>query len=43
MQLFAHRGVSDLALENSMAAFKLALLQHCDGIELDVRLGGGNA
>mgnify|MGYP006099433069 CR=1 FL=1 len=41
MQLFAHRGVSDLAPENSMAAFELALLQQCDGIELDVRLMSG--
>jgi glycerophosphoryl diester phosphodiesterase len=41
MQLFAHRGVSDLAPENSMAAFELALDQQCDGIELDVRLMSG--
>jgi len=41
MQLFAHRGVSDLAPENSMAAFELALLQQSDGIELDVRLMSG--
>ena len=41
MQLFAHRGVSDLAPENSMAAFELALEQQCDGIELDVRLMSG--
>ena len=41
MQLFAHRGVSDLAPENSMAAFQLALDQQCDGIELDVRLMSG--
>lgn len=41
MQLFAHRGVSDLAPENSMAAFSLALLHQCDGIELDVRLMSG--
>ena len=41
MQLFAHRGASDLAPENSMAAFELALIQQCDGIELDVRLMSG--
>jgi glycerophosphoryl diester phosphodiesterase len=41
MQLFAHRGASDLAPENSMAAFELALSQQCDGIELDVRLMSG--
>lgn len=41
MQLFAHRGASDLAPENSMAAFQLALDQQCDGIELDVRLMSG--
>ena len=41
MQLFAHRGVSDLAPENSVEAFSLALDQQCDGIELDVRLMSG--
>jgi len=41
MQLFAHRGASDLAPENSIAAFQLALDQRCDGIELDVRLMSG--
>ncbi|MDB4001364.1 glycerophosphodiester phosphodiesterase family protein [Oceanospirillaceae bacterium] len=41
MQLFAHRGTSDLAPENTMEAFKLALHQQCDGIELDVRLMSG--
>ncbi|MBT3436054.1 MAG: glycerophosphodiester phosphodiesterase [Oceanospirillaceae bacterium] len=41
MQLFAHRGISDLAPENSMAAFELALAQGADGIELDVRLMSG--
>ena len=38
MQLFAHRGVSDLAPENTMQAFALALEQKACGIELDVRL-----
>ncbi len=41
MQLFAHRGISDLAPENSMAAFELALAYGADGIELDVRLMSG--
>ena len=41
MQLFAHRGASDLAPENSIEAFQLALDQQCDGIELDVRLMSG--
>ncbi|HCH31323.1 MAG TPA: glycerophosphodiester phosphodiesterase [Oceanospirillaceae bacterium] len=41
MQLFAHRGSSDLAPENSMAAFELALASAADGIELDVRLMSG--
>ncbi len=41
MQLFAHRGISDLAPENSVEAFSLALDQQCDGIELDVRLMSG--
>jgi len=41
MQLFAHRGISDLAPENSMASFELALAHCADGIELDVRLMSG--
>ena len=43
MQLFAHRGSSDLAPENSIRAFQLALDQRCEGIELDVRLMSGQA
>ena len=39
MQLFAHRGISNLAPENTMEAFKLALHQQCDGIELDASDG----
>ena len=38
MQLYAHRGVSALAPENSVQAFQLALAEQADGIELDVRL-----
>ncbi len=37
MQLFAHRGVSALAPENSSRAFEMALTAQADGIELDVR------
>ena len=36
--IFAHRGASGSAPENTMAAFQLALQQHADGIELDVHL-----
>ena len=34
--VIAHRGVSGRALENSLAAFALAVAEGCDGIELDV-------
>ncbi|MES2305911.1 MAG: glycerophosphodiester phosphodiesterase [Gemmatimonadota bacterium] len=34
--VIAHRGVSGRALENSVAAFELAVAERCDGIELDV-------
>lgn len=36
--LFAHRGASAHAPENTIAAFELALAQQADGIELDVKL-----
>lgn len=36
--VFAHRGVSAQAPENTLAAFQLALDQNVDGIELDVRM-----
>ena len=36
--IFAHRGGSSLAPENTLAAFKQAVQIGCDGIELDVRL-----
>lgn len=36
--IFAHRGVSALAPENTLAAFQLALELGADGIELDVML-----
>lgn len=34
--IFAHRGASGYAPENTMAAFQLALDMHSDGIELDL-------
>ena len=34
--IFAHRGSSLTAPENSMAAFKLAIEQNVDGVELDI-------
>ncbi len=36
--LYAHRGASGAAPENTMAAFRAAALQQADGIELDVQL-----
>jgi glycerophosphoryl diester phosphodiesterase len=36
--IFAHRGSSAHAPENTLAAFKLALTQQADAIELDVKL-----
>jgi len=36
--IFAHRGASAHAPENTLAAFELALSQGADGIELDVKL-----
>lgn len=36
--IFAHRGASAHAPENTLAAFELALAQNADGIELDVKL-----
>ncbi len=40
MQIFAHRGLSSLYPENTMAAFKAAASLDIDGIELDVQLTG---
>lgn len=37
-QVWAHRGASGYAPENTLAAFELALEQDADGIELDVQL-----
>jgi len=36
--IFAHRGASAYAPENTLAAFKLAVRQHVDAIELDAKL-----
>ena len=36
--IFAHRGSSAYAPENTLAAFEMALAQKADGIELDVKL-----
>src|SRR4030042_4314565 len=36
--IFAHRGSSAYAPENTIAAFKTAVTQHSDGIELDAKL-----
>jgi len=36
--IFAHRGASAQAPENTLAAFELALAQNADGIELDAKL-----
>ena len=36
--IIAHRGASAYAPENTLAAFKLALQQGADGIELDAKL-----
>jgi glycerophosphoryl diester phosphodiesterase len=38
--IFAHRGASAHAPENTLAAFELALAQQADAIELDVKLSG---
>ena len=38
MLVIAHRGASSEAPENTLAAFRLALAQGCDAIELDIHL-----
>ncbi|QZA33482.1 glycerophosphodiester phosphodiesterase family protein [Hydrogenibacillus sp. N12] len=38
MEIWAHRGASAVAPENTLAAFQAALLAGADGIELDVQL-----
>lgn len=41
-KIFAHRGASSYAPENTMEAFKLAIKQNADGIEIDVHLTKDN-
>lgn len=36
--IIAHRGASGEAPENTLSAFRLAMVQHADGIELDVQM-----
>ena len=38
VKIFAHRGASAYAPENTLEAFRLAMEQGADGIELDVQL-----
>lgn len=38
MRIFAHRGASGYAPENTLEAFSLAVQQQADGVELDVHL-----
>jgi glycerophosphoryl diester phosphodiesterase len=38
IQIWAHRGASTLAPENTLPAFELAVREQADGIELDVQL-----
>lgn len=38
IQIFAHRGASGHALENSFKAFNKAIIQKADGIELDLQV-----
>jgi glycerophosphoryl diester phosphodiesterase len=40
--IIAHRGSSAYAPENTLAAFKVAVQQHADAIELDATLSGDN-
>lgn len=40
--MIAHRGASHGAPENTLAAFRLAWTEGADGIETDLRLGGGD-
>ncbi len=38
MMIFAHRGASDVRLENTLPAFQHAIERGADGVELDVQL-----
>ncbi len=37
-KVWAHRGASDYAPENTLEAFALAVKQGADGVELDVQM-----
>ena len=37
MEILAHRGASGTAPENTIAAFKKAIIDGCDGFEFDVQ------
>ena len=37
-KIWAHRGASGYAPENTLEAFELAIHQNADGIELDIQL-----
>ena len=41
VQVYAHRGASAYAPENTLPAFALAMEQGADGIELDIHLDEG--
>ena len=38
MKVIAHRGASGTNVENTLVAFEQAIIDGCDGIELDVQL-----
>lgn len=42
MKIFAHRGISNIMPENSIASFKKAIELKCDGIETDLHLSKDN-
>ena len=42
VKIFAHRGASAYAPENTLEAFRLAMEQGADGIEIDVQLTKDN-
>jgi glycerophosphoryl diester phosphodiesterase len=41
--VIAHRGSSGRALENTLSAFRLAVEERCDGVELDIHLSRDGA
>lgn len=42
MEILAHRGIHDKALENSLESFELAAQSEVSGVELDIRLTSDN-